>query len=232
MSGRAAERSPLDTFEWPAKLAAHVVSPGPRPALHGYDVEGDLARHYSFAEVILLALTGEPPSPERGRAFDVAVVFASPVTVAEAPTHAAVIARACTASASQMQGVTAIALAEQARVLVEEHRGWIESLSAALPAELPAHLRAATDDERASVARLRRALAGTIDVPALALDPSRPAALLATLHACGVTSPERIECALVWARLPVAMAEALATPPSRAMQYPLQLPAIVYEEEP
>jgi hypothetical protein len=226
-------RGPLDAVEWPTKLAARVVAPGPRPMLHGYDVEDDLARHYSFAETVLLALTGEPPSPERGRAFEVALVFASPITVGEAPANAAVVARACMASVSQTLGVAAVGLSEQTRALVQEHAAWIEALSEASLAELPAHLRAATDEERASVERLRRALGGTIDVPALALDPSRRAALLAVLHACGVDTPARIECALVWARLPVAMAEALAATwgPAGAMQYPVPLPLTVYDEE-
>lgn len=230
MSSRASERSPLDGFEWPAKLTARVVSPGPRPLLHGYDVEDDLARNYSFAEVVLLALTGNPPSSETGRAFAAALVFASPAPVGEAPTHAAVVARACAASPSQLLGVTSIALAEQTRALVELHRGWIEALSGTLPAEVPPHCRAPNDEERASVARLRQALQGTIDIPALALDVSRAAALLAALHACGLQTTERIECALTWARLPMALSEALACAPGSHLKYPLQLPAIVYTE--
>lgn len=230
MSTRAGERSPLDAYEWPSKLAAHVVSPGPEPTLHGYDVETDLARNYSFAEVVLLALTGAPPSAEIGRAFEVALVFASPAPVGEAPTHAAVVARACAASSSQLLGVAAIALAEQTRVLVERHRGFLEALSGLLPADLPDAWQAQDQPERAAVARLRDALRGLVDVPALSRDVSRSAALLATLHACGLSTPERIESALTWARLPVALAEAMATPPGNHLSYPVQLPAIVYTE--
>jgi hypothetical protein len=223
-------QGPLDAVDWPAKLAARVVSPGVRPTLHGYDFEEDLARHYSFAEVVLLALTGEPPSPEVGRAFEVALVFASPVPVSEAPSHAAVVARACASSVNQIQSVAAIALSEQTRVSLEQHRGWLDALSASLPAELPDLWRARSDDERASVSRLRLALRGTIDVPALALDVGLVAALIATLHACGIRSSERVECALTWARLPIAMAEALATKPGSHLQYPVMLPDIVYTE--
>jgi hypothetical protein len=69
-----------------------------------------------------------------------------------------------------------------------------------------------------------------VDVPALSLDVSRFAAVLATLHACGLSTSERIECALTWARLPIALAEAMATAPGGHLQYPVQLPAIVYAE--
>jgi len=224
-------KGPLDAVDWPAKLTARVVSPGPRPMLHGYDVEEDLARHYSFAEVVLLALTGEPPSAETGRAFEVALVLASPVAVSEAPSHAAVVARACASSVNQIQGVAAIALTEQTRAMVELHRDLIDALSGALPAEVPGHWRARSDEERASVARLRSVLRGTIEVPALALDLGRAAALIAIFHACGLRSSDRIECALTWARLPIVMAEALATAPGTHLKYPVMLPHTVYTEE-
>jgi len=222
---------PLDVAEWPEKLTARVVTPGLRPRLHGYDAETDLARHYSFTDTVLLALTGELPTAEKARAFDVALQFLAPASAQEAPTHATILARVCMASTSQMQGVAAIALAEQARVVVNEHRRWIEVLADPL-AETPPELHAKTEGERESVDRLRLALRGTVEVPALSRDLGRTAAILATLYACGLRSAESIECALVIARLPVAMAEALATPPGSHREYPVQLPAIAYTEEP
>ena len=38
----------FDREAWPARLAAHVVSPDPEPRLHGYAVAGDLARFYGL----------------------------------------------------------------------------------------------------------------------------------------------------------------------------------------
>ena len=222
---------PLDAAEWPEKLTARVVTPGARPRLHGYDVEADLARHYSFTETVLLALTGELPTAAEARAFDVVLQFAAPASAQEAPTHATILARICMASTSQMQGVAAIALAEQARVLVTKHQRWIEMLAGPL-SEVPPEVCATTDGERESVERLRRSLYGTLDVPALSHDLDRAAAVLATLHACGLRSAEAMECALVMARLPVAMAEALSTPSGSHRQYPVQLPRIAYTEEP
>jgi hypothetical protein len=232
MSEIADMRGPLDTVEWPSKLTARVVSVGPRPTVHGYDVEDDLAHHYSLAESVLLALTGEPPSREAGRAFEIALIFASPAPICEAPTHATVVARALAASVNQMQGVAAIALAEQTHASITAHLGWIEALSGSLPAELPAAWRAKEDSERSSVDRLRRALTGTMNVPGLAPDVGRVGAIVAVLHACGLRTPERIEHALTWARLPMAMAEALAAAPGSHMQYPVQVPPTVYTEEP
>jgi hypothetical protein len=225
---------PLDRAPWPDELTARVVAPGPRPTIHGYDVEDDLALHYSFAETALLALTGEPPTPEVGRAFEVALHFAAPAPVNEAPTHAAVLARICAATPSAIQGTAAIALAEQARVVVADHRTWIEALSGARGASGAAPAPGAgavSDDERASVARLRRALHGVIDVPALAQDVGRTAALVAVFHACGLTKPKQIECALVVARLPVAVAEAFAAPAGSFRKYPAaHAPPITYTE--
>lgn len=231
MTHTHASNGPLDGADWPEKLTARVVTPGPCPRVHGYDVEGDLARHYSFAETVLLSLTGDLPTTGQARAFDVALQFAAPALVQEAPVHATLLARICMASTSQMQGVAVIALAEQARVLVAEHRGWIELLAGPL-ADAPAELLAKSDEERDSVVRLRRALRGTVAVPALVHDLGRPAALLAALYASGLRTAETMECALVLARLPVAMAEALATPAGSHRDYPVLLPPIAYTQEP
>ncbi len=221
--------SPLEDAPWPDKLTARVVTPGPRPAIHGYDVEGDLARHYSFSETVLLALTGELPTAEQGRAFDVALQFAAPAPINEAPTHAAAIARICSGTTSAIQGTAAIALAEQARVLVAEHAPWIDALPATT-ASVASKYCAVSDDDRASVARLRSALVGLLDIPALAHDVSRTAALLASFHACGLRTAKKIECALVIAKLPAAVAEALATPARSFRNYPVLLPGIEYVE--
>jgi hypothetical protein len=223
---------PLDEAPWPAKLAARVIAPGPLPAIHGYDVETDLARHYSFAETVLLALTGELPTAEQGRAFEVTLQFAGPAPIHEAPTHAAVLARICAGTTSSIQGTAAIALAEQARVLISRHRAWIQALSGDVGSAPGNGYRAASDAERACVERLRRALRNTIDVPALAHEVSRSAAIIAALHACGLRTAPQLECALVLAKLPIAVAEALATPAGSYKDYPLLLPPIAYTEDP
>ncbi|HEY6463708.1 MAG TPA: hypothetical protein VIY73_26245, partial [Polyangiaceae bacterium] len=124
---------------------------------------------------------------------------------------------------------TALALAEQTRVVLEEHRGFLEALSGCLEDVAPRQ-RSSSEEERASVDRLCGAIAPFLHVPALAKDLSRPAAILAVLHACGLRTAERIEPALSFARLPFALAEALAAAPGTHLQYPVNLPQIVYEE--
>jgi hypothetical protein len=220
---------PLDEAPAPSTLRAHVVTPGAAPRVHGYDVEGDLARHYGAAETTLLALTGELPAPEVARAFEVATAFLAPVSVAEAPAHAAVLARLCRARTSGILGIAAIALAEQARTVVADHAdlvAWLDRPSGDAPAR-----GAATDDDARSVARLRAALAPTgLRVGLLDRDPTRTAALVAVLHACGLVRPEQIETAIVIARLPCVMAEASAVRPGRFRRYPTNLPPFRYED--
>jgi hypothetical protein len=148
---------PLDDAPWPEKLKARVTTPGADPAVHGYSVEGDLARHYSLAEGVLLALTGELPAAEQAAAFEVALHFLSPAPVNEAPAHATVVARICDVTTSAMAGTATIALAEQAHAVVRAHAGLLAELEAGIGTG--AREWAAADDvERASVARLRAAL--------------------------------------------------------------------------
>lgn len=227
--GRPVLQGPLETSQFPEKLTARVVKPGAEPHLRGYDVEGDLAVHYGMADTVLLALTGELPSDRARAAFEVASMFLSSASVADAGPHAAVLARLCGATASSTVGVAAIGLAEQARALLDAHTeflAWLESKSA----PLPARYAAATPDP--SVARLRDALTATgLVVPALAHELTRDAALLSVLFACGLERTELLQAAVVLARLPAALAEGFAEETANFGNYPINLPAFAYEEE-
>jgi hypothetical protein len=205
---------PFD-IDWPEKLTARVVTPGPAPRIHGYDAEGDLARHYTWAETVLLILTGELPSESRTRAFEIAMSFLAPAPVQEAPTHAAVVARVCSVYTSAIVGTAAVALAEQARY-------WMSRANE--PGDVPG--------EDASVERLRHALrhAG-LSVPGIEGRVTRFAALVATLRFAGLEATEQQEAAMVLARLPCALAEAFATPPLSIMTC-AQLPDVLYTEAP
>ena len=223
-------RRPLDDAPWPERLTARVIAPGPRPRIHGYDVEDELARHYSFTEMVFLLLTGDLPTAELGRAFDVVLRFLAPAPINEAPTHAAVLARVCAGSTSSIQGTAAIGLSEQARTLLAEHAAWLEALSRPI-AQVPPEYRAASVVERESVDRLRNALGDAITVPALSHDVGRAAAVIAALYACGLKTTQQIECAVVFSKLPSCVAEALATPAGSYREYPVLLPPISYAEE-
>lgn len=215
---------------FPAHLTARVVTPGERPRVHGYDVEADLARHYQPSELLFLLLMGELPTAPASRAFSVALMFLAPVSVAHASTHAAVVGRLCGAPASSMFGVAAIGAAEHARSLLDEHSelfGWLR----AARGPLPERFRARDEADVAAVERLSAALEPTgLPVPGLAERPSRDAALLMVLFAVGFKRRERLEAAILLARLPSGIAEALAERPTNFGNYPINLPRFSYTE--
>jgi hypothetical protein len=224
---------PIDDVAWPDTLTARVVAPGERPLVHGYDVEQDLATHYGIAHATLLALTGELPSDDQARAFEVATAFLSPSPVNEAPSHAALIVHVCNVLTSALVATVALALGEQARVLVAEHASWLRRLDAGAVGPADAGEWAASGAaERGSVERLRRALqAAGLTVPTLDLGVARTPALLAVLHFAGLRRIDRIEAAIVMARLPTAIAEGLACTHSYK-DYAVELPPVRYTEEP
>ncbi len=233
MSGKLQDEprsGPMEEVPWPEKLTARVVTPGARPRLHGYDVEGDLARHYSFAETVLLAFTGEPPDEARGRAFETALIFLSPISIAEAPTHAAAIARLAGSGASGVLATGAIGLAEQARFIVEDHEELLQVLRDPMRV-LPDRYKARSDRDRETIQRLRSALPSSLRVPLLDADPAPMPALLGVLFACGLTRPEWLETAMVIARLAALFSEAFAMKPGRLEEYPMDLPSFRFSEE-
>jgi hypothetical protein len=219
-----------DGASFPAHLTARVVTPGERPRVHGYDVEGDLARHYQPSDLLFLLLTGELPSAPVSRAFAVVLMFLAPVSVAHASTHAAVVGRLCDAPARSMFGVAAIGAAEHACSLLDEHTELFAWLLAAR-GPLPARFRARDESDVAAVERLTMALEPSgFSIPSLAEGPSRDAALLLVLFALGFTSRERLEAAIMLARLPSGIAEALAERPTNFGSYPINLPRFTYTE--
>ena len=230
MSDRHKLTGPLENGDFPTRLRARVISPGAQPKVHGYDVERDLARHYRFTDLVYLLLTGELPSSEAAAGFEVALCFLAPVSVAHASTHASVLARLCGASTSTTIGVSATALGEQARVTIAEHEGLLRWLDA--PSEpFPARYAATEEADLSSLECLKVALLPTgLDVPGLAARPTRHAALLILLRACGLKRKDQLELLLVLARLPAAMSEAFAERATNFGNYPINLPAFSYED--
>jgi hypothetical protein len=217
---------PFEEGEWSERLTALAVEPGPRPRLHGYDVERDLARHYDAAEVMLLALTGEAPSEAAGRAFAAALLFACPCPVNEAPTHAARLSRSF--GAPVVGAVTAGILVafEAAKVVVQEHRellGWLDGREGPLPGQA----RAVDDRDAESVVELGRC----IDEPALAPPPTagRMAAVLAVMWACGLRAEDQLTIALGWAKTISVAAETVAAARGGLVKFPPFLPDFRYQ---
>lgn len=211
-------------------MPARVVSPGSEPRIHGVDVQSDLTAHYSFAEVMLLALSGEPPDASAGRAFEVALVFLSATTVAEAPAHAAVLARLVGGEASAVAALGTVGLSEQARYEVGLHARWLSWLNTAPEAAPPQGFAATSRPEREQVQRLRLALPDAFAVSALMADPSPTAALIAVMHACGLRASWQLEAAWISARTPAVVAEGMAARKGGFRDYPGCLPDFGYED--
>lgn len=220
------ELGPIEAGTWPRELTAHAVDKGPARRLHGYDVEQDLAKFYRFTDVFYLSITGDLPDDARSRAFEIALVFSSSMSVGEAPVHASLLARLCGCRAGGVMSVASLSLGEHTdRVL--ERIG--DVLSQPIGEDgLPIDLRAKTDDERASVARLATLVRGVVEVPALAADAALDVALVAVLRAAGLTTNFQLVAALSLGRMPSALAEASATKPADFGKYPIDTPHFEY----
>jgi len=226
-----ARSGPIEEQQWPQRLIAHVTQPSSEPRIHGFDVQRDLARHYSFAEVVLVALTGSAPTAEVGRAFEIALTFLSPTTVNEAPAHATCLARICGTRTAGLVGVAAIALAEQARALLDVHDNVLPKLLIGSLNGMASQFVSRDAAEREAVQRLRDMLNGfCTQVPAIGYDLRLETAIIAVMLACGLRKREQIEIAISMARLPTVCAEALSWEPGNLRAYPMALPSFAFEE--
>ncbi len=217
----SARVGPLESAPWPDALEAQAISTTDGTRLYGYDVESDLAAHYRFSDLVFLAIRGELPDEQRSRAFEIALMFSLPVSVGEAPIHAAALARVCGARPGGVASVASLALAE--------------TLGSAVRAALPV-LRGASEsvmpgssEDAASVNRLRALLRDVLEVPLLSKAPPRELALLAVLWECGLRTEEELVNALVLARLPSAVAESAGRRPLDFASYPTTTPPIDYQ---
>jgi hypothetical protein len=227
---RASADGMFDVVDWTRRIKGHVVEPGADPRLLGYSAEGDLARHYGFTEVLFLTLAGELPDEQTARALDVVMAFLAVVPSSEGPTHAASLVRLCNGPGRAVLQVGAVALAERARFVLDEHRAFLSWLDGGGD-ELPVGSMSTDPTEASSVARLRDALPPSLAVPVLARPLTRSAALIAVLHACGLRRAEQIELVWTMAGLGAVFAEAMATKPFAFRDYPMGTPAFRYTEE-
>jgi len=69
-----------------------------------------------------------------------------------------------------------------------------------------------------------------VKVPDLDRDPARWPALFMTLHFAGLRGSDQLEAVLVMAGLAPTLAEAISHTPMAFLQYPMNVPAFVYEE--
>lgn len=226
MTTTMAHRGPIEDGTWPERLQGHVVDPGPPVRVHGYAAVEDLARHHGFAELTLLAFTGELPSSERVVMCELAWSLLAPIDVGASPTHAALLARMLVAPAASVVALAAATVSEEAAALLEQHGPWLRRCSELLrvdpatregDAVLVATMRARLGDSSATLPWLREAA-------------SAEAAALALLQACGLREPLQLIAVVVQARLPCVIAEAERHVPRRLSHYPIQQPPFDYVE--
>lgn len=226
----------LDRVAFPARLTAHVVEPAVDPRIHGYAVEGDLARNVGFIDVGWLALTGELPHAGEREALTAALILLAPLHVGEAPAHAGVLARIAGAPDEVVPAITVVALGQ--RIAAELRAlapffAWLREPGGPPPA--PAVLADPTPEQRERHAILATASARWFGPErALPIDPvlTREAAAYALLHCLGVGDPPRLHAFVTWARLPVVLAEAARTASGAIADYPGDLPPYRYVEDP
>lgn len=223
---------PVEDLKWASRLQAHVVTPGERPRIHGYDVRADLAGNISFSQLIILTLTGQLPTEKALQAFETVIVFLAPISVAEAPVHASVLAGLCGANSSGIMGVTGITLAQQASFIVTEHSELLNKLSSGEKQSL-APFGPQNAGEREETELLVKALekAG-LQAPKECRELNPVAAALTVLHkCCNITDPQVMEAVLVMARIPCVLAESRAVQPGGFRSYPIDLPKFEYRDE-
>lgn len=218
--------SPLSTAHFAQKLEAHVCD-AHGASIHGYRLAGDLARHYSWLEVMLLVAAGELPEPARVRAAEIALVIGSGVSVAEASGHAVITGQVCGCDSPALIGIAALALAEQAHAQIVQHDELLDWLDGGANDPPPAR-HVVAGPERAPL--LHDLRAAEIEVPATFTMLNAPALQIAVLHWAGLRQRAQLEALLVASRLPVLVTEAGHYRSGDFMAYAMNLP--VFECEP
>lgn len=223
-------RGPVEDRDWPQRLPARVVDPGPPTRMHGYEYAQDLAQHHSYAELVLTALRGSAPSDEEGRLFEAVMAFLLPITMAEAPTHCATLVRRCGAPNTTALAAGAAALSSQARELVASKADLLAWLEGDRSTPLPATCQRSPSvlDELVSGFMARVGPTPLLPEAFVSLEPTADALLIVAAHACGLRRAAQLEALLVCARLPAVAAEVDAQRPGELQDYPIDTPHYEY----
>jgi hypothetical protein len=210
----------LDDTAWPVRLRGRAVAcEEGDDRLFGYAVLEDVARNYRFSDLVYLGITGQLPDPVSSQRFAVALCAAAPVSVAEASSHAGVLARLSGSTFGSALATGLLIATDRARHVVASHGGLLAWLAA--PVDRPPMESA---DDRAWIANL--AAAAELELPAV----GRQGALLALFYAAGLRQPEHFEAAIVAAQVATLSAEALQTGPHHLGEYPVKTPEFRYVE--
>jgi len=207
MTTRDNQPSPVEDHAWPSQLPAHVTTDGERPRVQGFDLVGDLARHYDFGEFLVTALTGIPPNASWGRAVNMALVVLAGASVRQASVHAATIARRCGADDASVLATGLLGLVEEASWQLAQPQAAGTHDSAGFWEMLPEEVRSSVPRER------------TVEATALAV-----------LTRSGLDAGIQSMMALCLARLPALVAEVCSVRSGDICGYPMRLPNFEYEQ--
>lgn len=214
--------------QFATQLEARVVDhSGADARIHGYQVIGDLARHFSYSEVLLLALTGREPDETRSELFRIAMIALSPIGVGSAPCHLGILAHIVSRSYVSSLAAAAIALAERAASCLAERRGLLERLRAkAAPEaeELGPVQRSVLDDDVLVLLSMHSQLARR----PWFVNLDRLTALIVVLYECGLEDDWKLESALFHAWSPCMMAEMGPRGNDPLESYPVNVPRFKY----
>ncbi len=216
---------PIEDNPWPRRLRSRVTSPD-AARLHGFDVVGDLARHYSFAEIGFVAIRGEAPTPAEGRLFELALSLLCVTPIAEAPAHVASLSRTCGTTPTSAMATGFVVLAEQTRWQLEQWSPILAWLRGPTTAPPPASALERSADLQQSIIDLLPDGSGT---QLRAHKLCREAAGLALLHEIGLADDSRLAACLMFARTPGLFAEVVAAKPGALREYPIATPDFAYE---
>lgn len=219
----------LDDTTWPETLVAKAIEPvGADDRMHGYSVLQDLARHYEYSDLLYLSIIGELPDKAPSVMFRVALCSLATPTVNEAPSHVGLLSRICGGALASSIAAATIALADQAKSIVQRHAELLHWLCHPSDSPPPSACDAADAEW---VRTLFETLASTgVPTHMLHLGMSRDAARLSLLFEAGVQTAEHMQAAIVSARMSGVMAEILLATPRDLGLYPVKLPPFHYVE--
>jgi hypothetical protein len=216
----------LDSGSWPDQLSARAIEVTPGAIrIHGYDVLTDLARHYELSDVLYLAIVGELPDERAAQLYRLAMTASMPMSIGEAPCHAAVVSRVCAASLASAIGVGAIALAGQSQQLIDRHAPLLAWITRRDGGDMPTEFRAEPSPWVAALVAAARSIDPAVE---LHLDMTRDAASIALLFAAGLTKPDQLVAAMMVARMFGIIAEVATTGPEHFADYPVDVPRLRY----